>query len=116
SHSSRPTLPDPLPCVQASSRLLSATSDRPGSARATVKAFADEGILFPFRARSGPNKGQLAFLPLRHHRILQVLHNPRYAGAFCYGRRKERRGPNGKVSFQLKDRQDWLAVIPDAHA
>ena len=34
----------------------------------------------------GPNRGELLWAPPRHARILQVLHKPRYAGAFVYGR------------------------------
>ena len=30
-------------------------------------------------------------MPLQHWRVLRTLHNPRYAGAFAYGRRRERR-------------------------
>ena len=45
-------------------------------------------------SRSGsapaPHKGELAWMPLRHWRVLRTLHNPRYAGAFVYGRRRER--------------------------
>jgi hypothetical protein len=64
---------------------LFATFSRTGSARATVKAFAAEGLLFRSRVQTGPNKGTLVWFPLRHHRVLGVLHNPRYAGAFVYG-------------------------------
>ncbi|HUH69464.1 MAG TPA: 2-oxo acid dehydrogenase subunit E2 [Mycobacterium sp.] len=35
-------------------------------------------------------------MPLQHWRVLRTRHNPRYAGAFAYGRRRERLGANGK--------------------
>jgi DNA invertase Pin-like site-specific DNA recombinase len=107
---------DPDTSVQNAIRLFFATFARTGSARATVKAFADEGLLFPLRIRTGPNKGQLTWTPLQHHRVLQVLHNPRYAGAFCFGRHKHRRMPDGSMRSQILPRDQWIALIPDAHA
>ena len=65
--------------------------------------------------RTGPNKGDLTWVPLQHHRVLQVLHNPRYAGAFSFGRRKERRLPTGRPARELLPRDRWIALIPDAH-
>src|SRR6266545_6824689 len=82
---------DPDREVQGAVSHLFATFRRTGSARATVKAFSGEGLSFPRRVRTGPRKGELHWGPLRHYRVLQVLHNPRYAGAFVFGRRRERR-------------------------
>ena len=94
---------------------LFVTFARTGSARATVKAFAAEGLTFPSRVQTGPNKGTLGWLPLRHHRVLQVPHNPRYAGAFAYGRRRQRRQPDGRTRHSLQPREAWTALIPGAH-
>ena len=63
---------------------------RTGSARAIVQQFNADGLLFPVRVRTGAHKGELAWMPLQHWRVLRTLHNPRYAGAFAYGRRRER--------------------------
>jgi hypothetical protein len=52
------------------------------SAIATMKAFHQLGLLFPRRLRKGPQKGDLVWADLTHSRSLQILHNPRYAGAF----------------------------------
>lgn len=106
---------DPDQGVRDAVTHLFATFTRTGSARATVKAFTAEGLAFPSRIQTGPNKGTLAWLPLRHHRVLQVLHNPRYAGAFTYGRRRQRRGPDGRTRHALQPREAWTALIPDAH-
>ena len=106
---------DPDASVQQVIRHLFATFARTGSARATVKAFAAEGVQFPLRVRTGPNKGTLSWLPLRHHRVLQVLHNPRYAGAFVFGRRSQRKMPDGTIRYHLQARDQWLALIPSAH-
>jgi hypothetical protein len=46
---------------------------------------------------------------------LQVLHNPRYAGAFFFGRTRTRTWPDGNHHTQLLPREDWLVLIPNAH-
>ena len=48
---------DPDGEVRSSVSYLFATFARTGSARATVKAFAAEGVKFPVRLRSGADKG-----------------------------------------------------------
>ena len=54
-------------------------------------------------------------MPLQHWRVLRTLHNPRYAGAFAYGRRRERLNSNGKKTFETLPREQWIALIPDTH-
>ena len=71
---------------------------RTGSARAVVQEFNRSGLRFPVRIRKGPHKGELAWSPLTHSRVLRTLHNPRYAGAFVYGQRREGRTPAGKTT------------------
>lgn len=106
---------DPDAEVRGALNHLFATFTRTGSARATIKAFQEEHIKFPSRIQTGPNKGTLVWLALTHHRVLQVLHNPRYAGAFVYGRRRQRRLPDGRTRHTLQPRPDWTVLIPDAH-
>jgi hypothetical protein len=47
--------------------------------------------------------------------VLRVLHNPRYAGAFTYGRTTQRVLPGGKNSSRQLPRDQWTAFIPGAH-
>src|ERR1700750_103347 len=54
-------------------------------------------------------------MPLQHQRVLRTRHPPRYAGASAYGRRREHVGANGKKTFQTLPREQWIALIPDAH-
>jgi DNA invertase Pin-like site-specific DNA recombinase len=106
---------DPDVEVQNALRLVFDTFERLGSATRTVKFFLDEGLLFPRRLRKEPNKGELLWAPPRHSRILQVLHNPRYAGAFVYGRTRGRHRPDGGVSQIKVQMDDWQFVFPDHH-
>lgn len=106
---------DPDAQVQAAIRLVFETFERTGSAIKTVRFFRDQGILFPRRLRSGPDKGELLWALPQHSRMLQVLHNPRYAGAFVYGRQRTRRRPDGSTRMQILPRSEWQFVIPGAH-
>src|SRR6266545_8402988 len=67
---------DPDAGVQHAISHLFATFAHTGSARAVVQAFTAEGLLFPLRVRTGAHKGELAWAPLRHWRVLRTLHNP----------------------------------------
>ena len=106
---------DPDAQVQAAVRLLFATFDREGSCLAVAKAFQDQHLLFPRRVRSGPKKGQLHWGELLQCRVAQIIHNPRYAGAFAFGRTRQRQRPNGKIESRKVKPEDWI-LIRDAHA
>jgi DNA invertase Pin-like site-specific DNA recombinase len=77
---------DPDTAVRGAVAHLFATFEATGSATAVVKAFHTAGLLFPWRHLKGPRKGEIDWQPLAHHTALRVLHNPRYASAFTYGR------------------------------
>ena len=106
---------DPDQQVQEAVRLLFTTFRRTGTARATMTYFREHQLQFPRRLKTGLHKGELVWGALGHARTLQVLHNPRYAGAFFFGRTRTRLGPNGNVTYLQKDRKDWVALIPEAH-
>lgn len=106
---------DPDEQVQHSLRLLFDTFTRTGSACATVKHFKQENLRFPHRVRNGPRKGELHWKALKFSRVLYVLHNPRYAGAFAYGRTRSRRRPGGGYECRRLAREEWTVLILDAH-
>ena len=83
-----------------------------GSASQTVKAFRKEGLRFPSRLR---NQKPTIFQPLTISTAIRTLNNPRYAGVYVYGRRQYRRAVDGKKLLRKRERNDWLACIPDAH-
>ena len=89
---------------------------RTGAARATVKTLRDEKVLLPRRLRTGAHKGELVWAPLEHWRALQILHNPRYAGAFFFGRLRSRKLADGTTKVEALPRDEWLTLLPDAHA
>lgn len=91
------------------------TFRRTGSATATVKAFRSQGLKFPRHARCGPARGDLVWGELEHSRALWLLHNPRYAGAFFFGRSRQRKCGDRVGSFQRLPREEWVALMPNAH-
>jgi DNA invertase Pin-like site-specific DNA recombinase len=105
---------DPDKQVQQSLHTFFNTFRRVGSATATVRGFRDQGLMFPRRARSGPAKGEILWGELEHSRALWLLHNPRYAGAFFFGRTRQRQAAPQR--FKRLAREEWIALIPNAHA
>jgi len=106
---------DPDAQVQGAIRLVFDTFERTGSAMQTVRFFQKQRIQFPRRPHAGPNKGELRWATPQHARILQVLHNPRYAGAFVYGRTRTRHLPGGGTAVLKVPRADWQFVMPGLH-
>jgi DNA invertase Pin-like site-specific DNA recombinase len=90
--------------------------EQTGSAHAVVKQFAAERLRFPGRhAPGGPHAGETYWKPLRHDLVLFTLHNPRYAGAYFYGRRKQLTDIDGHTRTVIKPRDQWTVLIEDAH-
>jgi DNA invertase Pin-like site-specific DNA recombinase len=77
---------DPDQEVQAAVGDLFTAFTATGSAYGVVGAFA--GRRFPRRSQSG----ELTWAPLTYDRVLKVLSNPAYAGAYVFGRRRSRGG------------------------
>ena len=107
---------DPDKQVQQTLRTFFETFRRTGSATGTVRAFRKQGLKFPRRARVGPAKGETLWAELDHSRALWVLHNPRFAGAFFFGRSRQRRHGDRSGTFERLPREQWTALIPNAHA
>ena len=111
------TVTDPDAEVQAAVADIFACFLAAGSAYGVVAAFA--GRKFPQRAYGGAWAGQLRWSPLTHHRVLQVLKNPAYAGAYVYGRCVTRKkiDADGNVRTVTADlpRAQWPVLIKDHH-
>jgi DNA invertase Pin-like site-specific DNA recombinase len=107
---------DPDQQVQQSVRVLFETFRRTGSAMATVKFFAEQGLQFPRRVHTGANKGDTVWAGLEHSRVLRILHNPRYTGAFVYGRTHTRKTVDGDCVIERVPEEEWEVLIRDKHA
>ncbi|HEY0942347.1 MAG TPA: recombinase family protein [Steroidobacter sp.] len=107
---------DPDQQIQQAVRLLFDTFRQIGSATAVVRRFRQEGVRFPRRIRRGIGKGDVIWGAIEHCRVIQILHNPRYAGAYVYGRTRGVRKADLKSTSQIKvARENWQVLIRDAH-
>ena len=106
---------DPDTEVRGAVQLLLDTFTAAGSARAVVAAFNKASLTYPGRHQGGPHAGELYFKPLTHDTVLDVLHNPAYAGAYVYGRSKTSTDLDGHVHSHLKPVSDWTVCIRDHH-
>ena len=106
---------DPDQQVQQSLHCLFETFRRVGTAHGTLTAFRRSGWQFPHRPHSGLHKGVLIWGDLTLSRALEVLHNPRYAGAFCFGRTHTRTWPDGKHHTRQLPSEEWGFLIPNSH-
>ena len=108
---------DPDAEVQAAINDLFAAFAACGSAYGVVAAFTDRR--FPLRAYGGAWAGQLRWGKLTHARVLGVLRNPCYAGAYVHGRYTSRRrvDPDGSVHTGLTERprREWPVLIHAHH-
>lgn len=101
--------------VQDTIRTFFKTFEETGSAMATVKYFRRQGWKFPRKLRRGVQKGTIVWGELVHSRALQLLHNPRYAGAFFFGRSRQRKKGDGHVDFRRLPPDQWHTLLPDSH-
>ena len=111
------TVIDPDEEVAAAISDVFAAFTATGSAYAVATAFAARR--FPRRAYGGVWAGQLRWGRLTHGRAVQILHNPAYAGAYVFGRRRTRQAvtPDGLIRTQVTwvPAGQWEVVIPGHH-
>ncbi len=78
---------DPDEQARSVMRLVFEKFEELGSAHALFFWLVQHEIRLPARPRTGPNKGNLEWRRPSESSLVQVLHNPIYAGAYAYGRR-----------------------------
>ena len=112
---------DPDEEVQPAVRLLFPLFAQSESALAVVKHCAVHHLRFPVRGWGKRQGIELRWAPLTHTRVLEVLHNPAYAGTYGYGRTQTRtrrlpgEAPRGKGRTRRVPRQDGPMVLHDHH-
>lgn len=106
---------DPNKQIQQSIHLLFEIFHQTGSATATVKYFRNKKLEFPHKIRKGPFKNEVVWTNLRHHRVLHILHNPRYAGAFCFGRIKTSKLIDGTTKYHKLPQTEWPIILKNNH-
>src|SRR5947209_12462966 len=104
--------------VQARLLLLFAKFGELRSARSVMRYLHRSGLQLPVRPLRGPAPHEVVWQPASSARVLQVLKNPAYAGAYVYGRRC--RTPLGRhpgarsAATQAVALQDWPVCLKTA--
>ena len=106
---------DPDERIRTSVQLIFESFRHSRSATAVVRRFTREGWQFPRRVRRGIGKGDVLWGSLDHSRVIQILHNPRYAGAFVYGRTRTVHSAKRSPRQLAVKREEWQVLIPNAH-
>ena len=105
---------DPDQSVTSALGALFATFRKTGSAGATARRLLADGVRLPRRLRSGPDKGALTWVAPTRQRVGAILANPRYAGAYAYGRTRATR-QGGRPTRRRLPLEQWQVLLPDAH-
>ena len=95
---------DPDQEVQGAVRLVFDVFRQTGSAYAVVHHFGRQRLRFPKRAYGGAWDGRLVWGRLSHNRVLGILKNPSYAGAYVFGRYRSTKevSPEGGVCTRTR--------------
>ena len=106
--------------VQARLRLVFARFLELQSANAVMRALLQAGLPLPVRPLSGPAPHTIEWRTPSKSRVMQILKNPAYAGAYVYGRRRQdptRRKPGvGHASTVAVPIENWSICLRDAFA
>jgi DNA invertase Pin-like site-specific DNA recombinase len=110
---------DPDCEVQGAVRTVFELFAREGTAFSVVQRFQELGLRFPRRAYGGAWNGKLIWGRLTHSRVLGILANPSYAGAYVFGRYQSCKevGPSGEISTRSRPvpQDAWRVMIRDHH-
>ena len=109
---------DPDEHVAETINLVFAKFRELGSARQVFLWFRSAGLKMPVVLRN-VDVYKLIWKAPAYHSVMQILHNPLYAGAYAYGRRTQRTkivdGRARKVSGFDKPRDEWNVLLRDNH-
>ena len=110
---------DPDEEVRKVISMLFAAFKETGSAYGVMQKFGHLNLKFPKRAYGGVWKGKLIWGRLTYMRVLTILKNPSYAGAYVYGRYRCRKiiSTNGTISTKIESVpiSSWQVLIKDHH-
>jgi len=110
---------DPDAEVQHAVRLVFSLFRQTGSAYGVVRHFHQHELSFPRRAYGGAWNGKILWGQLRHGRVLGLLSNPCYAGAYVFGRYRGLKSisTDGQIQSKIQKQPigSWLVLIQEHH-
>ena len=109
---------DPDEQVQTVVRLIFAKFTELGSIHGVVRYLVEHGIAVGKRLHSGPDKGQVVWIPPAKATVTCMLNSPIYAGIYAYGRRRieptRQKPTRHNTGLRRQDPTEWIARIEDA--
>ena len=110
---------DPDAEVQHAVRLVFTLFRQTGSAYGVVRHFRQHQLSFPRRAYGGAWNGKIFWGRLQHGRVLGLLSNPCYAGAYAFGRYRGLKSisTDGQIQSKIQKQPigSWLVLIQEHH-
>jgi resolvase-like protein len=106
---------DPAQQGQATMRWFCQTFRTLGASIAVGQDCNQQGRTLPTRPIKAPHRGALWWSALSSGAALRILHNPRYAGAFAYGRTRLSKSPSGGAAYTKRPRAVWHALVKEVH-
>ncbi|MXN53179.1 recombinase family protein [Shinella sp. AETb1-6] len=105
--------------VQARLSLVFSKFRELGSARAVMRYLQKENLPLPMRPLRGPAPHEVVWQEASNPRVLSILHNPGYAGAYVYGRRRLHGGRLRQDVYRPRTVkvpiEDWEVCLQAAH-
>jgi DNA invertase Pin-like site-specific DNA recombinase len=105
--------------VQARLRFVFSTFQVLQSAKAVMRELQRHRLALPVRPLCGPAPHAVVWMPADSSRVLQILQNPAYAGAYVYGRHRQdplRRHADAPRCATIKvPVEQWPVCLHDAH-
>lgn len=110
---------DPDEQVQTVIELVFAAVERYRTVNGVLRYVLEQKIEFPVRESSGSDKGSLRWSRASRSTLSGILHNPAYAGAYVYGRRRvdatrQRPGRRG-TGLVTVEPQEWAGCLKDRY-
>lgn len=101
--------------VRQSISLVFETFRRTGAASATVRSLNEDRLMLPAHAGRSHKNHEVLWRPPTLGRVIEMLRNPRYAGAFAFGRNRTRRLAGGRIKKTRVPREEWEVLLLDQH-
>ena len=104
--------------VQARLQLVFAKFTELGSARGVMRYLRANDLPLPVRPLHGPAPHEVLWREADSARVHHILHNPAYAGAYVYGRRRAdpvRRRSGARSATTKVALGEWAVCLPAAH-